>query len=79
MLGRTPEGIVAVRPMRDGVIADVDMAEIMLRHFLQSVLPEGPLPRPAEGGHRGALGHHRDGAPRRARRGAPPPAPRRST
>ena len=43
MLGRTPEGTVAVRPMRDGVIADVDMAEMMLRHFLQSVLPKGFL------------------------------------
>ncbi|HET7322438.1 MAG TPA: rod shape-determining protein, partial [Longimicrobiaceae bacterium] len=41
MLGRTPEAIAAVRPMRDGVIADVDMAETMLRHFLQSVLPKG--------------------------------------
>jgi rod shape-determining protein MreB and related proteins len=41
MLGRTPEGTLAVRPMRDGVIADVDMAELMLRHFLQSVLPKG--------------------------------------
>lgn len=40
MLGRTPEAIIAVRPMRDGVIADVDMAEIMLRHFLQLVLPK---------------------------------------
>jgi len=41
MLGRTPEGTLAVRPMRDGVIADVDMAELMLRHFLQSILPKG--------------------------------------
>jgi rod shape-determining protein MreB len=41
MLGRTPGGIIAVRPMRDGVIADVDMAEVMLRHFLQTVLPKG--------------------------------------
>jgi rod shape-determining protein MreB and related proteins len=41
MLGRTPEGTIAIRPMRDGVIADVDMAELMLRHFLQSVLPTG--------------------------------------
>ncbi len=40
MLGRTPEGTMAIRPMRDGVIADVDMAEVMLRHFLQSVLPK---------------------------------------
>jgi rod shape-determining protein MreB len=41
MLGRTPEAIIAIRPLRDGVIADVDMAEVMLRHFLQSVLPKG--------------------------------------
>jgi rod shape-determining protein MreB and related proteins len=39
MLGRTPERILAVRPMRDGVIADVDMAELMLAHFLRTVLP----------------------------------------
>jgi rod shape-determining protein MreB len=38
MVGRTPEGIIAVRPMRDGVIADVDMADLMLRHFLERVL-----------------------------------------
>ncbi|HEX5520422.1 MAG TPA: rod shape-determining protein [Longimicrobiaceae bacterium] len=37
MLGRTPEGIVAVRPLKDGVIADVDVTEIMLRYFLQTV------------------------------------------
>jgi rod shape-determining protein MreB and related proteins len=40
MVGRTPESIIAVRPMRDGVIADVDMAEVMLRHFLQAVAPK---------------------------------------
>ena len=38
MLGRTPEGIMAVRPLKDGVIADVDITEIMLRHFLRRVL-----------------------------------------
>jgi rod shape-determining protein MreB and related proteins len=37
MLGRTPEGIVAVRPLKDGVIADVDITEMMLRHFLRAV------------------------------------------
>ena len=41
MLGRTPEGVVAVQPMRHGVIADVDMADLMLRHFLERVLPRG--------------------------------------
>lgn len=38
MLGRTPEGIEAVRPLRDGVIADVDVTELMLRHFLKQVM-----------------------------------------
>jgi len=33
MLGRTPEGIVAVRPLKDGVIADFDVTEKMLRYF----------------------------------------------
>jgi rod shape-determining protein MreB len=43
MLGRTPDGVIASRPMRDGVIADVDQVEMMLRHFLQRVLPRGPF------------------------------------
>ena len=34
MLGRTPGNIVAIRPMRDGVIADFDITEAMLRHFI---------------------------------------------
>jgi rod shape-determining protein MreB len=38
MLGRTPDGIVAVRPMKDGVIANFDVAEKMLRHFLRLVI-----------------------------------------
>ena len=37
MIGRTPEGIEAVRPLKDGVIADVDVTEMMLRHFLKQV------------------------------------------
>ena len=37
MLGRTPGSIVAIRPMRDGVIADFEVTEAMLRHFIQSV------------------------------------------
>ncbi len=37
MLGRTPSGIEAVRPLKDGVIADVDVTEIMLRYFLKEV------------------------------------------
>jgi rod shape-determining protein MreB len=38
MLGRTPDGIMAVRPMKDGVIANFDVAEKMLRHFLRLVI-----------------------------------------
>jgi rod shape-determining protein MreB and related proteins len=37
MLGRTPANIVAVRPLKDGVIADYEQTEAMLRHFIQSV------------------------------------------
>ncbi|PIE75250.1 MAG: rod shape-determining protein [Deltaproteobacteria bacterium] len=37
MLGRTPGNIVAIRPMKDGVIADFDVTEAMLRHFIQKV------------------------------------------
>lgn len=37
MLGRTPDAIQVVRPLKDGVIADVDRAEIMLRCFLKRV------------------------------------------
>jgi rod shape-determining protein MreB and related proteins len=38
MLGRTPEGILAVRPLKDGVIANFGVAEKMLRHFLRTVI-----------------------------------------
>jgi rod shape-determining protein MreB and related proteins len=35
MLGRTPGNIVAIRPMKDGVIADFEITEAMLRHFIR--------------------------------------------
>ncbi|HIK35924.1 MULTISPECIES: rod shape-determining protein [unclassified Thermosynechococcus] len=37
MLGRTPGNVVAVRPLRDGVIADFERAELMLKHFIRQV------------------------------------------
>jgi rod shape-determining protein MreB len=37
MLGRTPGNVVALRPLRDGVIADFDTAELMLKHFIARV------------------------------------------
>jgi len=38
MLGRTPDGVLAVRPMKDGVIADFDVTEKMLRYFLTLII-----------------------------------------
>ncbi|MEA5512941.1 rod shape-determining protein [Nodularia sp. UHCC 0506] len=37
MLGRTPGNVIALRPLRDGVIADFEIAELMLKHFIQRV------------------------------------------
>src|SRR6202044_1435895 len=37
MLGKTPESIVACRPMRDGVIANFELTESMLRYFIRAV------------------------------------------
>ena len=37
MLGRTPGNIEAIRPMRDGVIADFEVAEEMIKHFIRKV------------------------------------------
>jgi len=46
MLGRTPGNITAIRPMKDGVIADFDITEAMLRYFIRKVhrrhSPVGP-------------------------------------
>src|ERR671925_317918 len=38
MLGRTPDNVLAVRPMKDGVIADFDVTEKMLRYFLTLII-----------------------------------------
>ena len=37
MLGRTPSNVIAMRPLRDGVIADFETAELMLKHFIRRV------------------------------------------
>jgi rod shape-determining protein MreB len=44
MLGRTPAGIIAVRPLKDGVIADFEVTEKMLRDFLKRVLRNRLMP-----------------------------------
>jgi rod shape-determining protein MreB len=46
MLGRTPGNIVAIRPMKDGVIADFEITEAMLRHFIEKVHNRRTLVRP---------------------------------
>jgi rod shape-determining protein MreB len=46
MLGRTPGNIVAIRPMKDGVIADFEITEAMLRHFISKVHNRTTLVRP---------------------------------
>ena len=46
MLGRTPGSIQAIRPMRDGVIADFDVAEEKIKHFIKKVHKRGMFARP---------------------------------
>jgi rod shape-determining protein MreB len=46
MIGRTPGNIVAVRPLKDGVIADFDVTERMLRYFIQKVHKRSRMAKP---------------------------------
>ncbi|MDD2372943.1 MAG: rod shape-determining protein [Syntrophomonadaceae bacterium] len=47
MIGRTPGNIIAIRPMKDGVIADFDVTQAMLNYFINKVLgPRTPFMRP---------------------------------
>lgn len=46
MLGRTPGDIIAIRPLRDGVIADFEITERMIRHFITKVHNRRALVRP---------------------------------
>ncbi len=46
MVGRTPGNIVAFRPMKDGVIANFDLTESMLKHFLNKINVRGFLAKP---------------------------------
>ena len=70
MLGRTPGNIVAIRPMRDGVIADFDITEAMLKHFILCVHDRKPwcaphhcfrCPRDYAGGRRAVRSRRRIG------------------
>ncbi len=46
MLGRTPGKVEAIRPMKDGVIADFETTEIMLNHFIREINGKGFLAKP---------------------------------
>lgn len=46
MIGRTPGDIVAIRPMKDGVIADFDVTQSMLRYFIKKAMVKGIFGKP---------------------------------
>ena len=46
MIGRTPGNIVAIRPMKDGVIADFDVTQIMLKKFIDKVITKSAFSSP---------------------------------
>ncbi|MFT8872965.1 MAG: rod shape-determining protein [Sporolactobacillus sp.] len=46
MVGRTPGNIVAIRPLRDGVIADFEVTEMMLTHFINQINVKGFMKKP---------------------------------
>ena len=68
MIGRTPGSIVAVRPLKDGVIADFDVTATMLKHFIRKAIKSNSFSRPPGSGVH-PLRRHRSRAPgRRGRR-----------
>ena len=46
MIGRTPGNIVAIRPLKDGVIADFDVTQTMLKRFIEKVTSKGAFASP---------------------------------
>ena len=43
MIGKTPDSIIAVRPLKEGVIADYDITAAMIKHFVKKILGEFPI------------------------------------
>ena len=79
MLGKVPGNIEAIRPMKDGVIADFTVTEQMLKQFIKMVHPAvRPEAQPAHH-HLRALRLHPGRAPRHPRIARWAPAPARST
>ncbi len=46
MIGRTPGNIVAIRPLKDGVIADFDIAQTMLKKLIEKVTSKSAFHKP---------------------------------
>jgi len=46
MIGRTPGNIIAIRPMKDGVIADFDITQAMLKYFIKKAFSKGVIGKP---------------------------------
>jgi len=46
MVGKTPDNIIAIRPLRDGVISEYDVTEVMLRHFIGKAHKQIHIPSP---------------------------------
>lgn len=63
MLGRTPESITAVRPLKDGVIADFEVTAAMLKYFVRKAIKAGSFTPPAHR-HLHSLRRYGGGAPR---------------
>ena len=75
MVGRTPGNIEAIRPLRDGVIADFEVAEEMIKHFIRKVSNRAAAsPRPASSSACPRARPPSSGAPSRRVPRAPAPA-----
>jgi rod shape-determining protein MreB len=76
MLGKVPGNIEAIRPMKDGVIADFTVTEQMLKQFIKMVHPRSPVLRPARASSSACPAAPRrwSAAPSVNRRSAPVPA-----
>ena len=70
MVGRTPANIIAVRPLRDGVISDFDVTEQMIKYFVDKVHDRVGTHRPAADAARHPVGRDRGREAGRPRRGA---------
>ena len=75
MIGRTPGSIVAVRPLKDGVIADFDITATMLKHFIKKAVKSTAVQPPAHRGLHPLRRHRRwSAAPLRTPPARPAPA-----